>query len=503
MGFLTFVHRSVRLKDRPFSLQGRPYLEAIYGSQAQRMVIRAGRQVEKSTFLVNLILYEALRSPGAQILFVSPRQDQARLFSNVRLRGAIQGSPVLQKLLWPYQRTMPTMDIPFKNGTRVFVRSAYLSADAIRGISATMLLIDEFQDLAAGELPIIEETMSHTPDGRLILTGTPKLVDNHLESVFAESTAKDWLVPCTSCPQRVLLDEKVLGPTSLLCPFCQAPLNVLQGRWVARNPDAIWGDGFRVSQLMAPWLTPAEIFNKQTSYDLVRFRNEVLGLPTDLGDHLITQAEMEACCEDRPMVQSLSDVPADRRRLLVAGIDWGFGGAAATVLAIGHIDSHRVFRVLRLQRWRAHCQEAAMQVIAHLCNHFRIQTIAADGGGGGRMFNRLLLTALERGTQTPNFYSIFYSAANKQPTRDGALWLWTVDKSSTIGTLFTRIKKRQLLFPRLAVTAPFLDEFTCVYAEYDDAMRRVEYAKAQTHRDDALHATNYAELVGLRMQGVQ
>jgi len=44
----------------------------------------------------------------------------------------------------------------------VFVRAAYHSADAARGISADLLLVDEFQDIAAGDLPVLQETLSHS-----------------------------------------------------------------------------------------------------------------------------------------------------------------------------------------------------------------------------------------------------------------------------------------------------------------------------------------------------
>jgi hypothetical protein len=52
------------------------------------LLIRASRQVEKSTFLANTITYEACRNREAQILFVSPRAEQARAFSTKRLTPA-------------------------------------------------------------------------------------------------------------------------------------------------------------------------------------------------------------------------------------------------------------------------------------------------------------------------------------------------------------------------------------------------------------------------------
>lgn len=126
----------------------------------------------------------------------------------------------------------------------------------MRGIDGDYLLIDEFQDIAGGDLPVLEEALSHSPHRRVFLTGTPKSIDNHLEDAFNRSTANEWRVPCR-CGQQVFLDEKCLG------------------------------------------------------------------LPTCLGDHVVTREEVEQCCQQRAMATCLEDVPLVYRKLLVAGIDWG------------------------------------------------------------------------------------------------------------------------------------------------------------------------------------
>src|SRR5713226_3634019 len=96
---LDFCRNYLYLNGRPITFDGRHYLEAIYNSTARRIVIRASRQVEKSTFLVNSILYEAVTRPGVQMLFVCPRQEQASVFSNARLMPTLDGSPVIRRIL--------------------------------------------------------------------------------------------------------------------------------------------------------------------------------------------------------------------------------------------------------------------------------------------------------------------------------------------------------------------------------------------------------------------
>src|SRR5580704_17810485 len=94
-----FAECFVELKKGPFSLEKRPYLGAVYDSPARNIVLRAARQIEKTTFLVNSILYYATMVPGCHILVVCPRTDQARVLSKSRLQAVIQASPLVARRL--------------------------------------------------------------------------------------------------------------------------------------------------------------------------------------------------------------------------------------------------------------------------------------------------------------------------------------------------------------------------------------------------------------------
>ena len=73
---------------------------------------------------------------------------------------------------------------------------------------------------------------------------------------------------------------------------------------------------------MVPWLNFDDILERRRSYDPVRFRNEAMGLPTVLGDHVVTLQELQECCADRKMARTLEMIPRNcactlnrRRRL--------------------------------------------------------------------------------------------------------------------------------------------------------------------------------------------
>lgn len=498
-----FCESFVRLDRRPISFAGRPYLPAVYAA-GRNLVLRNSRQTEKSTFLVNTILYEACTNPGTQILFVCPRKEQALVFVNSRLLLGIQESPLISHRLLGRRPKRPAVtNMRFANGSAVFVRAAYHSGDACRGLSANLLLVDEFQDIAEGDLPVLQETMSHAANPRTILTGTPKSVDNHLESYFRRSTANEWTVDCPGCGVPAVFDEHALGTAGLACPKCRAPLGPDAGRWVARNPEATWGDGFWVNHAMVPWLDYEEILERQRTYDIGKFKNEALGLPTTVGDHVVTRAELEACCGERPQAESREDVPEIWRGALVAGVDWGGGGASRTVLVVGYLRSDYTFEVCRFERFpSSEDPNRVLDAVAERCCRFGVSQVAADGGGNGHVYNRLLVDRLVGRGGLRWLTAVFYGAVDQEPRMDGVLLKWTVGRSPSIGVLLSRVKKGQVVFPRLADSSSYLDEFACETAEYDDVNRTVRYSHPESQQDDALHATNYALLAALRAHGL-
>jgi len=491
-----FSEAFIYLRGRPIDFVGRPYLDTIYASTARRIVLRCSRQVEKTTFLCNTVTHAAVTHPGLRIAVVFPRGDQAKVFAKSRLMPVLMDSPVIRRILIGKNGQKPQIGhMQFRNRSEVFIRAAYHSGDAVRGIDADYLLIDEFQDIADGDLPVLEETLSHSQHRRVFLTGTPKSVDNHLEQVFNRSTAHEWLVPCL-CGHQVFLDEKALGLAGPECPNCRTAIDPSTGLWVARNPGSSWGDGFTINHIATPWLNYPELLERQSSYNPALFRNECLGLPTFLGDHIVTREEVEACCGSRPMANSVNDVPVDGQPILIAGIDWGGGVVSRTVLTIGYIRDDR-FIVVYLERFAAMEEpNVILRQITRRCRTFQVMAIAADGGGNGNVYNNLLLKELP---SVSGLYAMIYSGSNQAPQqRMGRLWAWTIGRTASIGMVFTRIKTKRIDFPRLEDCRAFLPEIYCEVAEHNNEQRTIKYTHPETQPDDTLHAINYAATLARR-----
>src|SRR5438132_9713139 len=89
-----FCESFVYLKKKPISFASRPYLRAPYNSSAQRLLIRASRQVEKTH-----LSGEHDPVHGGEPAGHMPPAWSKRVFSNSRLLPAILESPFIKRCL--------------------------------------------------------------------------------------------------------------------------------------------------------------------------------------------------------------------------------------------------------------------------------------------------------------------------------------------------------------------------------------------------------------------
>ncbi len=138
-----FVHNLIYLDGKKFDFTGREYLEPIYNRKDRDILLKTARQVEKTTFLANNLVASSIVIPYNKSLYVSPSHTQTRQFSNEKLRPAIEKSPFVRKYFQDHSVSTQVFEKGFTNGSYVFLRSAFRSADRTRGISARILCYDK------------------------------------------------------------------------------------------------------------------------------------------------------------------------------------------------------------------------------------------------------------------------------------------------------------------------------------------------------------------------
>jgi hypothetical protein len=259
----------------PFSLKDRPYWKHIYDSDATRLLLKTGRQCEKSTFLGNRMLYFCCICPSFHCLYVSPSQKQTKEYTNDRIKTPIETSEVL-KTFTNYKLMDNADKKEFINKSRITLRYAFLNADRTRGIANVQCLcIDELQDIVLDNIGVIEQTtFASTKYQYYIYSGTPKTKDNPIEVFWSQqSTQNEWAIPCwnhyistgsggqhtTKAHWNIIIDERQIELKGLSCELCKKLINPRDpsAQWISLNPDvhkkvAVPYQGFHIPQVISP-----------------------------------------------------------------------------------------------------------------------------------------------------------------------------------------------------------------------------------------------------------
>lgn len=498
-------------EDKPprmenFSFAERKYLKPVYNTQSRRVLLKCGRQVEKSTSLGNICLAYACILPGFNILFVSPSQDQTRTFSRDRLKDPMETSDILK--VWTDQKLADSVMLKqFLNRSKITLRYAFHNADRTRGIPADMILLDEIQDIYLDHIPVILECASHSPYKLLRFSGTPKSLDNAIEYYWTNmSTQNEWVVPCERHAPWYwnVLGEKNIQKKGLSCAKCGELINPIhdKAQWASMAKPKISEpyEGFRIPQLMVPWVSWPEILDKYEHYPRPRFNNEVLGLSFDTGTRPLTRQNVIDCCDPRfrmsdpevmkKLMTGLTNIP------VYAGIDWGAGGEHSfTVLTLGaYIDSK--FTVFFVHRFAGQDAEPDRQIaiIKKIVRAWGVRRIGVDFGGGWWPNDDLIRTF-----GMGRVFRYQYAAPKKKVMWDDGLRRWMVNKAEVMADIFSAIKRGTVFaFPCWEdFEEPFSRDLLNIFSEYNDRTNRNQFNKAPGTTDDTFHSIIYCILASM------
>lgn len=545
-GLAQLIDRLIVVKGRPYGLPRRKYVAPILNlgdidSPGRRnVIVMSGRQIEKTTMTAAKLIMMLHLIPYFRALYIAPRWSQVREFSNQRFDPIFRESTEIYKQQFSTKSVWQVAERQFRNGSVATFRSCFMSADGARGISANFLFKDELQDLLKENIDILDETLAHSEPEWIYLadlaepvlfpmkyrmgTGTPKTGDNPLSvAYYRHSCQFEWFVRCEACNHYMIMDAECVSPTAYLCTNkkCRKPINPQNGLWEAQKPenmDKSWG--FRIPQMMVPFMTPQDIFEKSQKMGVRQFHNEVLGLPYDYGALTLTEASMRAACTETPPVKiatpftkddttNVSDVATGR---LFAGVDWGEGKGddpSYTVIAIGtpQGDSFRIVYLLRLTGRLADlgCQDEVVDAVCRVAN---VEALGADWGHGA-FVNRSLMTnygwspSVRADAPTILEFQNATQYAKARWKRDASRYI--IDRSTCVEEMIDAIKRQKMVFPNWAFMrseedlADYVVDFTNLVSEYDERTRRTMYHSVG--RDDAFFACMLAYLTWQQMSG--
>ncbi len=492
-----------------FSFEGRRHLFQIYDTPHRRVLLKCGRQVEKSTLLGNRMLSFSCLIPAYKSLYVSPSMTQTKTFSNDRIKEPIETSDILRS----YTNNMLSQNVlekQFANRSKITLRYAFLNADRVRGIPAHSLCIDEIQDILSDNIPIIEQCLSHAPESykRYLYSGTPKTLDNIIEDYWANrSTQNEWAVPCDCLGGEAgrywnILGEKNIGKKHLICERCGKQLYAMcdGAQWAAAveyHPVHSPFEGFRIPQLMVPWIDWSELLYKYEHESRNKFYNEALGISFDTGLRPLTMAQVRNCCKDRIKMSDLERYKAFANgNDVFAGIDWGTGENSYTVLTLATYVNNK-FRVFYMHRFTGEDTEPERQLdkLEEILRAFNVRLIGTDYGGGYHP-NDFLVRRFGKERVQKYQYNARQAA---KVVWNAKLGRWAVHRSEVMSALFNAIKRGNVFeFPRWEeFKDPHGQDMLNIFSEYNEKLRMIQYGHTPGKTDDSFHSLVYAFLVSM------
>jgi len=512
-----FAELAIRIpeagKISAFRFEGREYLRRIYDSDADKILLTCGRQVEKSTTLGNRLLCYSSLVNNFRALFVAPSAEQAKVFSVDRIRDVIECSPLLQAYV-PAKIGQAVFFKKFVNFSQIRLRYAYLTADRVRGIPADLVCIDELQDILVDNIPIIEQCAFHSHYKLFLYSGTPKSEDNTIAHYWTDfSTQNEWVVPCDrhgtpndpSTWHWNVLTETNIGAKGLVCDRCYKPIDARNphAKWAAMNPktesnkDKVTFEGYRIPQIMVPWVDWDEILEAQEQYPRAQFMNEKLGMSYDSGVRPITKGQLQACCKAHVRMTDIETFKQlAQGRPIWAGIDWGTGEGSYTVISFGGYFGTGNFCIFWVHRFTGQDLEPERQLdlISQMISQLRVHIVGVDYGGGFHPNDTLV-----RRFGPQKIIKYQYNPRQKKKIYwEPNLNRYMCHRSEVMSDIFNAMKRKMVDLPCWEdFFDPYGQDILNVFSEYNQRLRMTEYKHAPGKTDDAFHSILYCMLASM------
>lgn len=513
----------LKLKGKPYSLHKHFVMEPMFSLHPPRsLVYKSARQISKSTSLAAQRCVYAALIPYFSSLYVAPRFEQARRFSNNSVRPFLNESPLGAATLNP-EAEQSVLQRSFVNGSLLHFSFAFLDADRTRGISADNVSFDEVQDIDTDFIPIIEETLSASEYDWRQYTGTPKTMDNTLQLLWEKSSQAEWVIKCPGCNHwnistveydlLEMLQEH--GPS---CARCKKLLDPISGHYEHRCPERrLSFAGYHVPQPIMPMhydVNPQTgqkekwhaLVQAKNHMDKAKFFNEKLGESCDVRVNLLTRTDLQFASKlqhNNTLREAMALIDDYSERTL--GVDWGGGGekgiSYTCVAVLGHKPDGNI-DVLYGERFTNMTDPAdEARTLLKYFYMFRCSLFAHDFCGAGSIRETLLLQA---GIPATQIFPAAYVRATASPlvvfksaTETSARWWYSVDKARSLVLLCQLIKNKFYRFPKFDSWELLSEDFLALVEDKHSMPSGSDIyliTRKANRSDDFAHAVNYASV---------
>lgn len=441
------AERILRLNGAAYTLSDYPMFVDILNSPYDKRLMRSGRQVSKTTTMGADITISAVEAPYTNCLYCNSSQSQTRSFSNTKLAPFIRQSPLIFNSFFKSKNVIDNVFEKHLSNCSTIEMSYFCDvADRVRGKSAQAMYLDEVQDMLWEAMIDAQECLSAARYPKIMYAGTSKSTITPLEELWKQSTQKEWLIRCDGCGKYNRPGRRNIGKIGLICANCGKALNTYNGFWYSFG-ESKFIDGYWIPQIIMPMHCCHEgkwvrLLEKLETYPDVKFDNEVMGLPNGEGDTPITEEMLKNICIPGLKVYDIAKPEnVGGADFVVAGIDWGGGGAAGTSRTTLHIYAGRsspplytcVFgRIYTEGEPLRHVDD-----IAKIVSRFGCRAVYADHGGGN--FAMSILRDKLRGSI--QLVPVMYSDASAPLKWNSPGHHYTANRTTVIDEFFSDMQR--------------------------------------------------------------
>jgi hypothetical protein len=241
------------------------------------------------------------------------------------------------------------------------------------------------------------------------------------------------------------------------------------------------------------------ILEKEATYPIARFRNEVIGISDAIGTRLISQEELEGMCLDYTVEEypTASILMSDTKDV-VAGVDWSGGGTqgnSRTVLWIWGICGGGQQHLYKLKTlyFKVYPETNPISggVVDHIievCDRYNVKLIVGDAGEGA-LPNANLRERLgaHRALQAQYKGSMSGGGTIIRPFYWNKIDRYIADRTMMIDNFFMFVKRNGVIYPNVKQMQMPIKDMLNEYEEVTNTGRKV-WRHAPSQPDDCLHA---------------
>ncbi len=269
-----------------------------YRDQSRKLVCMKSAQIGFSTMAILKLFFLAHRK-RLNCIHTLPTDDDVKAFASTKVNPIVQNNPTIKELV---------RDVD--NVYRKQVGDAFIFYAGTKGQSKGIMItsdINVHDELDRSDLATVETYGSRLQassfKGEWVFSN-PSRPNIGVDVFWQRSDKKQWHVRCPRCGERQPLDYFInvcKDRKAFICRKCHEVLPDearLTGEWVPEFPGREWS-GYQISQLMAPWITAAELIEAEEIKTQEYFYNFVLGLPVIGGANQVSRSIILQCCTDR------------------------------------------------------------------------------------------------------------------------------------------------------------------------------------------------------------